>query len=75
MREGLRKDCIAVTLVNPGTFGTLRHTGDDLAVEPVDGYAGTIAPADLLATFRFVSATSNATCVREIDVVAMEDPL
>jgi short-subunit dehydrogenase len=66
LRENLRPDKIAVTCINPGNFGALRGGTDVLE-------AGGIAAQDLLETLSYILKLSNASCVREIDLVAMSD--
>jgi short-subunit dehydrogenase len=67
LRENLRNDKIAVTCINPGNFGALREGIDVLDAKGI--------PADdLLETMRYVLRLSNASCIREIDLVAMSDP-
>ncbi|MGL5926273.1 SDR family NAD(P)-dependent oxidoreductase [Chroococcidiopsis sp.] len=75
LRENTRQDKIGVTLLNPGTFGTIRFEGKEAIVEPVDGYEGCISPTDLVDTVKLIVRLSRTTCMRDIDIVAMEDPL
>jgi short-subunit dehydrogenase len=66
LREYLRNDKIAVTLINPGNFGVLRG-GVDVDSNGIPGQ-------DLLKVVRTVVAMSPFSCIREIDLVAMDDP-
>lgn len=74
LRQNLREDGIAVTLLNPGWIASevpfergLEHT--------LEATGGKLVPLqDLVALVRCVLDLSPATCVREIDVPAMADP-
>ena len=67
LREHLRQDKIAVTIINPGNFGVLR--------EGIDVGSGEGIPAkDLLMLTRMVIKMSKDSCIREVDIVAMDDP-
>lgn len=63
LREAVRQDRIGVTVINPGSIAWDETTDrDDL-----------IPPADLVALVRCVTALSNRTVVKEMDVPAMLD--
>jgi len=64
LREGLRDERIGVTLINPGSFAS-RLKSDDAGLIPLE---------DLVETIRNVCSMSRNTCVRQIDLVAMDDP-
>ena len=64
LREGLRSERISVTLINPGSFAS-RMDSDDAGLIPLD---------DLVTCIRNVCSLSRNTCVRQIDLVAMDDP-
>jgi short-subunit dehydrogenase len=66
LRENLRKDNIAVTIINLGNFGMLRG-GADVS-------NGGIPGKDLLKVIRTVIDMSPFSCIKEIDLVAMDDP-
>ena len=67
LREYLRRDKIPVTIINPGNFGVLR--------EGVDVGSGEGIPAkDLLTLITTVIKMSNHSCIRQVDLVAMDDP-
>jgi short-subunit dehydrogenase len=66
LRENLRKANIAVTVINPGNFGVLRG-GIDVGSSGIPGQ-------DLLNIVRTVVNMSAFSCIREIDIVAMDDP-
>jgi short-subunit dehydrogenase len=64
LREGLREDRIGVTLINPGSFASRLNNND----------AGLIPLEDLVESIHSVCSLSRNTCVRQIDLVAMNDP-
>lgn len=64
LRESLREDRIGVTLINPGSFASRLNSND----------AGLIPLEDLVESIRSVCRLSRNTCVRQIDLVAMDDP-
>ncbi len=67
LREYLRRDKIPVTIINPGNFGVLR--------EGVDVGSGEGIPAkDLLGLIGSIIKMSNHSCIRQVDMVAMDDP-
>ncbi len=66
LRENLRKDKIAVMIINPGNFGVLRNG--------INAGSGGIAGKDLLKVIRTVIDMSPFSCIKEIDLVAMDDP-
>lgn len=74
LRAGLRRDRIAVTIVNPGSFGVPRFVDGQL-VNATSGDADScIPPQDLATLVRAIVSLSNASVVRELDVMAMDDP-
>lgn len=64
LREGLRHERIGVTLINPGSFAARLNTN----------HPGSIPLEDLVENVRAVCRMSHNTCVRQIDLVAMDDP-
>lgn len=74
LRAGLRKDRIAVTILNPGSFGVPRFVDGQLVNETAGDVADCIPPQDLATLVRAIVSLSNATVVRELDVMAMSDP-
>jgi short-subunit dehydrogenase len=64
LRESLREARIGVTLINPGSFASRLNTDD----------AGLIPLEDLVETIRSVCSLSRNTCIRQVDLVAMNDP-
>jgi NAD(P)-dependent dehydrogenase (short-subunit alcohol dehydrogenase family) len=63
LREHLRHERIAVTVVNPGS----------IAWEAASSREDLIPPADIVRLVRAVLETSNRTVVKEIDLPAMRD--
>lgn len=74
LRAGLRKDRIAVTILNPGTFGAPRFVDGQLVNATSGDVEDCIPPQDLATLVRAIVSLSNATVVRELDVMAMSDP-
>jgi short-subunit dehydrogenase len=72
LREVVRKDGIAVTCLNPGNIGTITVKDGKIAARPHER-RDMIPPQDLIEIVRCVSRLSNASCVKEIDVMAMTD--
>lgn len=74
LRQNLREDGIAVTVINPGWIASevpwdrgLEHT--------LEATGGKLVPMqDLVAIVKCVLSLSPATCVKEIHVPAMADP-
>jgi short-subunit dehydrogenase len=74
LRENVRDDGIAVTLINPGWIAAEIPWDAGLA-RTLELSGGRQVPVhDLVALVRCVLALSPATCVKEIDVPAMADP-
>jgi short-subunit dehydrogenase len=72
LREVVRKDGIAVTCLNPGNIGTITVKDGKIAARPHEA-RDMIPPQDLVELVRCVTRLSNASCVKEIDVMAMTD--
>jgi short-subunit dehydrogenase len=72
LRESLRADGIAVTCLNPGNIGTITVERGIASASPHERRE-MIPPQDLVAIVRCVVGLSNASCVKEIDVMAMTD--
>jgi len=70
MREELRSQQIAATIINPGNVGTPEVLAD-LAAAQLDGGAA-IPLSDLLMIMDCVLSLSRATCLKEIDLPAMQ---
>lgn len=73
MRETLRKDNIGITVLNLGYLATeYDYTVDaDIIVEENEG--SLIPLSDVLKAIDFVLSTSTASCVKEINMPAMQD--
>ena len=72
LRENLRTDGIAVTCLNPGNIGTITVERGIVSASPHESRE-MIPPEDLIAIVKCVVGLSNASCVKEIDVMAMTD--
>jgi len=72
LRENLRVDGIAVTCINPGNIGTITVERGAVSAAPHEDRR-MIPPQDLIAIVKCVVGLSNASCVKEIDVMAMTD--
>jgi len=72
LRENLRADGIAVTCLNPGNIGTITVERGVVSASPHESRE-MIPPRDLIAIVKCVIGLSNASCVKEIDVMAMTD--
>ncbi|SDH54931.1 SDR family NAD(P)-dependent oxidoreductase [Myroides phaeus] len=73
MRETLRQDNIGITVLNLGYLATeYDYTVDsDIIVE--ENQASLIPLSDVLQAIKFVLSTSKASCVKEINMPAMQD--
>ena len=73
LREITRKDSIGVTVLNLGYLAT----DDDVNASLEDNFDGTdqslIPLSDVISAIKFVISTSQATCVKEILMPAMQD--
>ena len=72
LRENLRADGIAVTCLNPGNIGTIMVERGIVSTSPHESRE-MIPPPDLIALIKCVIGLSSASCVKEIDVMAMTD--
>ncbi len=72
LRENLRADGIAVTCLNPGNIGAITAERGFVSTTPHESRE-MIPPQDLIAIVKCVIGLSNASCVKEIDVMAMTD--
>ncbi|MDM1045961.1 SDR family oxidoreductase [Myroides sp. 1354] len=73
LRESLREHAIGISILNLGYLAT--EYDCDFPVEEVlkETEAALIPLTDVLAAVRFILNTSKATCVKEIDMPAMQD--
>ncbi|HUN06117.1 MAG TPA: SDR family NAD(P)-dependent oxidoreductase [Aggregatilineales bacterium] len=74
LRENLRADRIAVTCVNPGSFGSYWMEGGRLLTDTADR-DDLISTEDMVNTFKWLVTLSNRTCAKEIDLPAMLDAI
>jgi short-subunit dehydrogenase len=74
LRENLRKNRIAVTCLKPGNIGTIKVEQGIVSSRPHQDRT-MIPPQDLLEIVRCLMRLSNASCVKEIDIMAMTDPV
>jgi len=72
LRENLRADGIPVTCINPGNIGTITVERGAASARPHED-RDMVPPQDLIAIIRCLLSLSNASCVKEIDVMAMTD--
>lgn len=69
LREELRKDRIAVTIINPGNIGTPEILND--LKEAGQSEINAIPLSDLLSVIDCVLSLSRSTCIKEIQIPAM----
>ena len=74
LRENLRADRIAVTCVNPGSFGSYWMEGGRLLTDTADR-DDLISTEDMVNTFKWLVSLSNRICAKEIDLPAMLDAI
>lgn len=73
LRENVREDKIGVTVLNLGYLAT-EYSIDESVEDVLIKSDGALIPLqDVIAAIQFVLSTSNATCVKEIDMPAMLD--
>ncbi|MGK2862659.1 MAG: SDR family oxidoreductase [Chitinophagaceae bacterium] len=74
LRTHLRPQSIGVTVINLGDLATQYEyeEGTEIVREKHNG--GLIPLADVLGALRFIISTTNATCVKEINMPSMKDP-
>lgn len=73
LREVVRVDHIAVTSVNLGDVGVVTQIDGQPAIDP-KGFQG-IPLADIVSVMRCLVSLSNASCVKEIDLLGMGESL
>ncbi|MDM1351115.1 SDR family oxidoreductase [Myroides marinus] len=73
LRENLREDSIGVSILNLGYLAT--EYGCDEPIETIiEQSNGELIPLqDVLQAIRFITSTSKASCVKEINMPAMKD--
>jgi len=73
LRENLRSFKIGVSIINLGYLATDFDNNEDL-VTVIDKSDGNLIPLqDVISSLRFIISTSNASCVKEINMPAMND--
>lgn len=72
LRENLRADGIAVTCINPGNMGAIEVKNGVVSAIPHENRE-MISPQDLLSVVKCIVGLSSASCVKEIDIMAMTD--
>jgi len=73
LRENLRKDKIGVSVLNLGYLATEYDNNEDIEMV-MDKTQGNLIPLqDVMHALRFIISTSNASCVKEITMPAMND--
>lgn len=73
MRENLKQDNIGITVLNLGYLATEYDYTIDAADVISETQGASIPLSDVLAAIRFVLQTSKASCVKQIDMPAMQD--
>lgn len=73
LRENLREYKIGVSIVNLGYLATEFENGENIetVIEQTDGKL--IPLQDVIGALKFIISTSNASCVKEINMPAMND--
>lgn len=73
LRETLREDSIGITILNLGTLATEYEVedGSQIVLDELKGMS--IPLSDVIEAVRFVLLTTNASCVKEINMPAMKD--
>lgn len=75
LREILRPDLIGVTCLNLGDVGTITAVAGKIQVDSGSSGRVLIAPDDIVKMLKAVINLSNASCVKEIDLLAMTDDI
>lgn len=72
LRDGLRRDGIAVTCINPGSFSSMPYEAGADAV--IARHGDTLIPVqDIVNVVKCVVSLSSATVIKEIDMPSMAD--
>lgn len=73
LRETVREHAIGISILNLGYLAT-EYDYTIAADKVIQETQGTLIPVeDVVAAIRFILSTSSATCVKEIDMPAMQD--
>jgi short-subunit dehydrogenase len=75
LREVVRRDRIGVTCINLGNVGVITYENRQRKLEPIEASKLAITPEDLLSVARMIVNISNASCIKEIDLTGMDDPV
>lgn len=73
LRTHLREHSIGVTAINLGDLATENEYEEDTVFVTKKNQGALIPMADVLSALKFIISTSNATCVKEIDMPSMKD--
>ncbi|WP_228429254.1 hypothetical protein [Chryseobacterium sp. 52] len=73
LRENLRKDKIGISILNLGYLATESESNESIETI-VEKTKGNLIPLqDVISALRFITSTSNASCVKEINRLALKD--
>jgi short-subunit dehydrogenase len=72
LRENLRDYNIGVSILNIGTLAT-KNDFKEIEESSIEKSDGKIPLQDVIQAVKFIISTSNATCVKEINMPAMKD--
>jgi short-subunit dehydrogenase len=72
LRENLRDFSIGVSILNIGTLST-KYGFKEIAESIIEKSGAEIPLQDVIQAVKFIISTSNATCVKEINMPAMKD--
>ena len=72
LRENLRDYSIGVSILNIGTLST-KYSFKEIAESIIEKSDGEIPLQDVIQAVKFIISTSNASCVKEINMPAMKD--
>jgi short-subunit dehydrogenase len=75
LRECVRNDGIGVTCVNLGDVGNIVWKDGELQVQTTDPQARLIVPTDIIVMLKAIVTLSNASIVKEIDLLSMSESL
>ncbi len=75
LREVVRKDAIGITCLNLGDVGDVKTVDGQFRVDTGSSGRILIYLPDIVIMLKAVIALSNATCVKEIDMLAMTDDI
>lgn len=73
LRENLRNDKIGVSILNLGYLATEFEDNESIETVITETGGDLIPLQDVISALKFIISTSNATCVKEINMPAMND--